>query len=189
MRNRHAPRLRKTAPDRSGARIALRIKGFGAQSRVTTESIASALRGLPEFHLEGLQEIEYDPERMGQKATGYFLPPRVYTPLPNFRCAAEYLPDDAKIAVYEFDSEQSLYDLLFHEIGHHVCRCVISGAVRKRWVNQIHPSEPAVSPAGSRNALEDFAEAYALFVRNPERLRERPKKHAFFREEVFQQAP
>ena len=185
MRNPRTTRPGRVTPERPGARIAVRLKGFGTQSLVATEPIVSTLRHLPESHLQGLQEIEYDPERIGQKAAGYFLPPRVYTPLPNLRSAAEYLPDEAKIVVYEFDSPASLYELLFHEIGHHVCRHVISGTIRKHWVTQVHPREPAVSPQGSRNALEDFAEAYALFARNPEQLRRSPAKHAFFRDEIF----
>lgn len=169
----------------AGSAGGVRVTGFGRQRRIPLGRIAAALGALPGFHLEGLREIEYDPERLGQKATGYFLPPRVYTPLPNLGCAAEFLQDEEKIAVYRFASEEELLHLLYHEIGHHVCQRVLGGSARKRWVTEIHPRSGPVSAAGARNAREDFAECYALYVRDPGRLRAFPAKHAFLQDEVF----
>jgi len=161
------------------------LRGFGRQQRAPVDRIAAALETLPSFHLEGLREIEFDPERLGQKATGYFLPPRAYTSLPNFKCRAEYLEGEERIAVYAFASERELCELLHHEIGHHVCQRVIGGTLRKRWVTQIHPGAPAISAYAGRNAREDFAESYAAFALSPERLRSIPTKYAFMRDEVF----
>jgi hypothetical protein len=119
---------------------------------------------------------------VGPKSVGYFLSPRVYTPLPDLRCEAEYLQDEERIAAYKFADEADFLHLVLHEVGHHVCQRSIGGNLRKRWVTQIYPATAAVSRASAR---KDFAESYALFAINPERLRAFPQQYTFMRDEVL----
>lgn len=169
-------------------KFALHLKGFDQQRLVTVEHIVAVIKALPDFHLEGLQSIEYDPDRLSQKAIGYFLAPRVPTALPNLRSRGEYLQDDLRIMIYAFDSEAELLHVLHHEIAHHVYHRVIDGALRKRWVTQIRSSTPATTNYGERNASEDFAETYAIYVLARARLHSTPAKLAFMQTEIFRAA-
>ncbi len=72
-----------------------------------------------------------------------------------------------------------------HELAHHVYFVLIDSKVKKRWVTEICRSAPFVTDYASRNAGEDFAESYAKFVLEPDKLRKIPIKYNFIFKEVF----
>ena len=79
--------------------------------------------------------------------------------------------------------------MLFHELGHFVYFRVISSFEKKQWVTEVHPVEEAVTRYGRRNAAEDFAEAFALYVQAPGELAGLPGKYRFMRDAVFKGRP
>jgi len=90
-----------------------------------------------------------------------------------------------KIIIYEFDSIDMFYHVLFHEIGHFVYFLSISSQLKKNWVTKTHKTEPFVSALSKRNAAEDFAECYAIYLSKPERLKQSPQKYNFIHQNVF----
>jgi hypothetical protein len=170
-------------------RIALRVTGFGQQNRVSVARIVAAIDALPRFHLQGLHEIEYDPYRLTQKARAYFPLPGEIPTLPDPSCQGEFVHDENKILVYPFESLESLLRVLYHEIGHHVFHRVIGSALKQHWVTRIKPGTAPTTDYGARNANEDFAETYAIYLLDPSRLYRIPEKHRFMRDKVFNSSP
>ena len=160
------------------SRVELWLAGFSAQTVVTTDEIVAAVDRVPNQQLEGLRGIVYDPDRATQELA----------PLPEpwrFRVKGAFFKSERCVVVYEFKDRSRFEHILFHEIGHYVFQYILDSFKRKRWVTELYPASHHVSAVASRNANEDFAESYATFLLEPERLLQIPKKHAFMRGDVF----
>lgn len=170
-----------TASDQGKNRTSLNvlISGFARQSQLSIEDIAAIVDSVPAFHLSGLDMITYDPGWETKSAQAL-----LDASCPK-RTKAVYIGAERRILVFNFDNASELRHALYHEIGHHIFERVISGALRKRWVTDITPNSNFVTPYAASNSDEDFAESYAIFLHDAERLREIPKKYAFLRDEIF----
>ena len=62
---------------------------------------------------------------------------------------------------------------------------MLDSVEKKRWVVDIWGSEDPVSEYGKRNAAEDFAELFALYLRGTSLLIDRPIKTRFLRETLL----
>jgi hypothetical protein len=165
-------------------RLNLRLTGFSRQDAVAVDDVVRAIDLVPAFHLEGLREIVYLPEA----APGGGL-----SPYYGFSCSrprGEFLQEERRIYVYDFDGPDMFFHMLLHEIGHFVFFLVIGSRVKKHWVVHIFPGSSCVTPYAESSAIEDFAETYARYVLDPEQLqREYAVKHAFMRDYVFSGDP
>jgi hypothetical protein len=171
----------QTIADREQARAQLNLllSGFRAQARVSAEQVAAAIDVLPMFHLTGLDQIIYDPS--WDTRSGFALRQR-HCPR---RSKAVFLRAERKILVFSFEDIAELEHILYHEIGHHVFDRVLDGRLRKKWVTAINPRSRHITRYASRTAAEDFAESYAVFVRDPKALARIPRKYTFLRDDVF----
>jgi hypothetical protein len=160
------------------ARVELWLAGFRAQSVVTTDEIVAAVDRIPNQQLEGLRGIVYDPDRVTLEQNPY--PGRW-----NFRIKGAFFMKARCIVVYDFETKARFEHILYHEIGHYVFQFILDSYQRKHWVTQLYPASRYITPIASRNGNEDFAESYATFLCEPQRLLQIPKKHAFIRGEVF----
>jgi hypothetical protein len=161
------------------SRVELWLAGFGAQTVVTTDEIVAAVDRVPNHQLDGLRGIVYDPDRVTQELT----------PIPEpwrFRIKGAFFVSERCIVVYDFENRSRFEHILYHEIGHYVFQYILDSFKRKRWVTELYPTSRYVTPVASRNANEDFAESYATFLSEPERLLQIPGKHAFMRRDVFE---
>lgn len=162
----------------------LRLTGFSRQDVVAVDDIVRAIDLLPGFHLAGLREIVYLPE-----AAPGFSPMSQY----GFSCSrprAEFLQQERRIYVYDFDDADMFFHMLAHEIGHFVFFLVIGSRVKKHWVVDLFPSSACVTAYAESSATEDFAETYAYYLLDPDLLqREFPVKRAFMRDYVFSGNP
>jgi len=176
----------RTSADESAAigRLNLRLAGFSRQDVVAVDDIVRAVDLVPAFHLEGLREIVYLPEA----APG----PSPY-PEYDFGCSrprGEFLQEERRIYVYDFDGPEMFFHMLLHEIGHYVFFLVIGSRVKKHWVVHLYPGSSCITPYAETSAIEDFAESYAYYVLDPDALaREYAVKHAFMRDYVFSGDP
>lgn len=174
----------RTAADASagGGRLDLRLAGFLRQQVVPLEDVVRAVDLVPAFHLEGLREIVYLPEAAPDPSPSY-----------RFACSrprAEFLQEERRIVVYDFDSPELFFHMLLHEIGHFVFFLVIGSRVKKHWVVHLFPGSSCVTPYAESSAIEDFAESYAWYVLDPDALQaEYAVKHAFMRDFVFSGEP
>jgi hypothetical protein len=69
---------------------------------------------------------------------------------------------------------------------------VFPGAQQQReeaLVTGIYPRSACITPYGTVNASEDFAESYACYMRDPEALKLLPEKYAFMRDCIFSGDP
>jgi len=163
-------------PQRS---VSVLVSGFSRQSAVRIEEIASTIESVPDFHLTGLDEIIYDPD---------WETPSAYE-LQASNCPRKskgvFLHDKRQILVFSFDDPDELEHILFHEIGHHVFDRVLESTLRKKWVTLINPDSRHVTRYATLDPLEDFAECYAMFMRNPKKLETIHTKYSFLRDHVF----
>lgn len=151
-------------------RVRLLVSGFGLQQLVPVDDVVNAISSLPADHIKRLKVVKYDPDKnisflLRHQRTGPQL--------------GEYLGSFDSIVIYTFRDRKECLHVLFHEIGHHVYFRYISSQKKKQWVTQIYRSEPGVTSLGTRNACEDFAEAYALYVTQPDALNRFPAKKHF----------
>jgi hypothetical protein len=160
-------------------RLRLLISGFSQQQVVEVNQVVAAINGLPDHHIEGLREIVYAP--FGQP----FESLEGYRPAPPGRRKGEFRQKERCIVLYKIESLDLFYHVLFHEIGHYVFFLALNSQVKKRWVTEIFPKSECITRYGALNASEDFAETYACYVRDPERLQELPAKFAYMRDWVF----
>jgi hypothetical protein len=96
-----------------------------------------------------------------------------------------FLHDKRQILVFSFDDAAELQHILYHEIGHHVFDRVLESTLRKKWVTLINPDSRHVTRYATIDPLEDFAECYAMFVRDPKKLQTIHAKYTFLRDHVF----
>jgi hypothetical protein len=147
---------------------------------LSVADIARWVEELPSFHLAGLAAITYDPDRQ--------LDPLMKEPLrpgaPTHK--GQYVKAERQVLVHEFANPDELRHILYHEIGHYVFDHVLTTALRRRWVLELSLRKSAhITRYARRNALEDFAESYAVFVIDPARVRTLYQKYAFLRDKVF----
>ena len=171
----------ENAPTTAG-RLHLRIAGFSRQRMVSLGQIVEAIDALPGFHLEGLREIIYAPH-WHPKLIDPYLPHRMG------QLKGEFRQRERRIVIFDFDSAGLFHQVLYHEIGHFVFFMAISSKVKKRWVTTIHPNAPCVTQYAMLNASEDFAESYACYLLDPDRLKQVPEKYGFMRNFVFSGDP
>lgn len=167
--------------DRGPTRQSLNVlvSGFAGHPLASIEDIAAIIDVLPAAHLAGLDEIIYDPKWETPSALEL-----LDTNLSR-KSKAVYLRQSRKILVFAFDDLAQLRHILYHEIGHHVFDRLLESRLRKRWVTLLNPDSRHVTRYAKRNALEDFAESYAIFVDDPKRLNEAYRKYVFLRDKVF----
>jgi hypothetical protein len=151
-------------------RVELLVSGFGLQKVVEVDDVINRILTLPTEHFDKIKVIKYDPKR---QVSFLIRHQRVGRQL------GEYLGSFNSIVVYDFKSREECFHVLMHEIGHHVYFRVLSSQQKKFWVTELYRAEPGVTELGKKNACEDFAEAYALFLNNPESIRDKPLKNGF----------
>jgi hypothetical protein len=145
----------------------------------SVDDISSTIDALPTFHLAGLDQIVYDPD--WETGSGFALR---QSQCPR-RSKAVFLRDERKILVFNFEHLAELRHILYHEIGHHVFDRILDSMLRKKWVTLINPHSRHVTRYAARNAMEDFAECYAIFIRDPKKLQKIHRKYVFLRDDVF----
>ena len=163
----------------SHPKLKLQVRNFGEQSRVSVGEIVALLDRLPAHHLGQLKEIIYDPRRIILQL--------IDDPMLdlNRNSKGMFIQNRRTIAIFDFDDKTQLFDILMHELAHHVYYVIIDSTVKKRWVTEVCREAPFITPYASRNASEDFAESYAKFVLEPEKLRNIPIKYNFILREIF----
>lgn len=156
----------------SGNNMRLLVSGFGLQKVMPVDSVVDLISALPCEHIARIKVIKFDPN----KNVSFLLRhARVGSQL------GEYLTAYDSIVIYQFSSPDECCHVLLHEIGHHVYFRFIASQIKKQWVTEIYRSESPVSEVGKRNACEDFAESYALFLTRPELLKKTPQKYQFIK--------
>jgi len=170
-------RLRSQDEEFQG-RINLWVRGFKLQSIVSINDVVNAIERLPSRHLQGLKEIIYDPKRNTQ-ASSY----SAWQALA--RSKGGFMQNDRLVVMYDFDSNDMFYQILFHEIGHYVFYLILDSTLKKQWVTQIYPNSQYITEYASTNASEDFAETYAAFVLRPSELNRIPVKYSYMLNQVF----
>lgn len=151
---------------KSSGKIRVALIGFYLQKKISANQIIRALTLLPDEHLVDLHFVKYDPWRDPKPAGCYHL-------------------SQKGIVVFQFRNEWDFYQLLYHEIAHHVFYNYLTIDERYVWVNEISRFEGHVSSYALKNTHEDFAETYAQYVCSPMRLLEMPVKYLFMNEVVF----
>jgi len=146
--------------------IRVALIGFHLQKKISEDQIIRALTLLPGEHLVDLLCVKYDPFR-------------------DIKFAGWYDPSQKRIVVFQFRNEWDFYQLLYHEIAHHVFYNYLTIDERYVWVNEISRFEEHVSSYALKNTHEDFAETYAQYVCSPMRLLKMPVKYLFMNEVVF----
>ena len=160
-------------------RIRLYLTGFREQNIVSVDEVVAAVARLPDAHLVGLKELVYDPNRTFLEQVDY----RQWFHVA--RSKGTFVQNHRKIMVFDFDSSAQFHHILYHEIGHYVFYLVLDSKIKKRWVTELYPNSQHVSDYASRNASEDFAESYAMYLLQPGVLKRIPGKFGFMEREVF----
>lgn len=158
----------------------LKITDFAKQSMVPIEHIVAQINRVPQFHLNKLTEIVYDPERFT---------PKILSDNPYDQSNAAkgvYIQSHRMIALFDFTDREELLHIIFHELGHHVYFIVIKQKLKMQWLYDICKNDKHVSEYASRNAAEDFAESYAAFLLQPEKLKKIPLKYNFMLNHIFE---
>ena len=146
--------------------VRVAIIGLKHQDLISENQIVQALAILPEAHLEGLLCVKFDLGR-------------------DVQFSGWYDPSQKGIEIFSFRDEEDFFELLFHEIAHHVFRHVLTIDERAMWVNEVSRLEGYVSDYAQKNTHEDFAECYAAYVMGNPQLLEAPAKIRFMDRMVF----
>jgi len=155
--------------DRPVASVNLAIRGFSDQSQVPVETI-----------VRWLEALIFDPRRRLDPMLADL--PLLATPTHK----GQFVKADRQVLIHDFATADELQHILYHEIGHHVFERVLSTTQRHHWVLELSRRTSArITRYARRNALEDFAESYAVFVTDPGRVENLHRKYTFLREEVF----
>ncbi|MES2180759.1 MAG: hypothetical protein V4493_01500 [Pseudomonadota bacterium] len=175
----------RTAVDPISARgqLRLRLTGFSQLVHLSLAEVLQAIDVLPSFHLEGLSEISYLTDEEAD-ADLLHLPAREFS-----RRKAAFIQSERRIVIYGFEGRELFYQVLYHEIGHFVYFLIINSQLKMQWVTHTYPSSICVTAYGASSASEDFAETYACYIRDPERLKAIPEKYSFMHHLVFSGAP
>lgn len=175
----------RTPTDRGAAqrKLHLRLTGFSQRPYLSIDEVVRAIDVLPSFHLEGLREISYLTElEAAQELADVSGDAQVHR-------KGAFIQSERRIVIYGFDNRALFYQVLYHEIGHYVFYLIISSTLKKHWVTQTHPGSVCITPYAASSASEDFAETYACYVQDPERLKQIPEKYSFMHHLVFSGDP
>lgn len=166
--------------DLSVGPVSLTIRGFSSLTRVSVDQIINWVEAAPAFHLVGLTAIIHDPQHQLDPAlTDSGLPA-------GASHKAQYVKAERRILLHDFADVAELQHILYHEIGHHVWDQVLNTPLRRHWLLELSQRRSRrVTRYAQRNALEDFAESYAVFLCDPERLEPLQRKYDFLRNKVF----
>lgn len=162
------------------------IRNFENSGLVTNEQVATYLREtLPPTHLEQCSGVMYVDERnpLYPNAVGLFNPATHQISIhgPSERFVAQ---------------EGGVYGVITHEVGHNVHENLSAQRpdLALAWA-QLHEQSRAqynqtglgfVSSYAHTNLHEDFAESYAMYVRDPAALQfYSPEKYEFMRQAIF----
>jgi len=165
-------------PSEAG-KIQLLLTNFHLQATIDINDIVALLKKCSAFHLEGLQEILYDPLREMQQP---LLQARRYVPA---HLKGQYLLHLHAIVIYPFENRQEVLHTIAHELGHYVFLHKLDSTLRKAWVTELYPDSEKISNYARTNAAEDFAESYAYFLLRPAELKRLAAKYAFMQQSVF----
>jgi len=159
----------------------LMLSGFGNQKLIPVNDILDAINKLPDTHIAGLREIKFDPNR--ETLLPNFIT-RLFHKAPKC-CKGVFQQKKRTIVIYDFDSRAMFFHVLYHEIGHFVYFLTLSAQRKKDWVTNVHKTTPFVTSLSKRNAAEDFAECYSLYITEPKLLKHSPQKYDFIHQHVF----
>jgi hypothetical protein len=163
--------------NKSDGKVHLEVHGFRHQELISIAMITDAIDRLPNAHIAKLTSISYEP-RMGQGPLGQYL-------YDQSELAGCYTKKNHRITIHRLVDEPLFLHTLYHEIGHHVFYEVLKPTPKKQWVTQIYPHSDHVSEYAKRNAAEDFAETYATYLLDNEKLLHYAKKYTFMLQQVF----
>ncbi len=175
-----APTYRIAAAGSAGLNaINIELWGFKQCPHAQPGMIAAALACLPPHQLEGLKSVRYEQVPLLPGFSRWLRLPGMS------RLKGRYERESSTILLHACATREELFRTLFHEVGHFVYFRILSSFEKKQWVTSVFPSEPAVSRYGSRNAAEDFAEAFASYLLFPGSLSGLPAKARFMAGIVF----
>lgn len=146
-----------------GEMVHLALRGFSQQNLVDVKVVAEMLNKLPARHLGGLDSITIFPNSNKKVKAAY----RVKKTSSWWE---KYVTTNRRIEIYGVSTEDMFYWSMFHELGHFVMDMKLRSSDKKYWVVECHHQRGAVSEYAKRNAQEDFAETYACFLLDPQRL-------------------
>ena len=180
-----APRFHVNAAKLDGLQanaINIELWGFKENRLVKPMAVARALQLLPAHQLEGLKKITYEEKVTIQGLRGWMRLPG------KSAHKGRYNQQEHSMTIHLCSSRTLFFHTLFHELGHFVYFRILTSFEKKRWVQGVYKKEPAVTRYGQRNAAEDFAEAFAVYVTAPARLTATGPKYLFMRDVVFRGA-
>ena len=165
--------------DRQAPDIKLLISGFSAQTVVSIDDVVQTVDALPVHHLNGLLEIIFDPNRETEISQD------ILESSCNTTAKGIYVQTKGTVVLYDFENGERFRHILYHEIGHHVFYRILNSFDKKHWVTVLNPRSRHVTRYAMRNAAEDFADSYAVFMLNPKKLQKILSKYIFLRDRVF----
>ncbi|OUR86746.1 hypothetical protein A9Q81_27910 [Gammaproteobacteria bacterium 42_54_T18] len=163
----------RLSKNKKKTKVFLVLKGFETQGLASSVSVAEILNQLPIEHLQGLNEIVCLPNSNKREKAAFRT--KKISALWN-----RYFSIFYGIEIYRVKTIKEFYWALFHELGHYVMDVKIKSVDKKLWVTSLHKKKSSVSEYANRNAHEDFAETYACFVLEPERLLQCDRKRYLY---------
>ncbi len=165
-----------------GEMVRLSLRGFSQQNLVDVQDVAKMLNQLPAKHLSGLDSVTIFPNSNKTVKAAY----RVKK---TSLWWEKYIETNHRIEIYGVSTEDIFYWSMFHELGHFVMDMKLRSSDKKHWVVECHHQKGAVSEYAKRNAQEDFAETYACFLMDPQRLlMSDSKRFSYMKSIVFRTA-
>lgn len=154
------------------------ITDFEASGLITNEQVQEYLRqAVPEAHLDNCRIIRYIPQHVSVRSVP---------------AAGKFIPLFRHISVYaappEYHNREELLNTLVHEIGHNAYfnMRMENEELAERWIELYRQDGGFVSDYARTHELEDFAESYMFYVRDPAVLRQAsPAKYEYIRVEFF----
>ena len=150
------------------------IRGFEHSGVVSNQQLAAMLKKAPKRHLESLKAIAFI--NSSEKA--------VYD-VPSAGEKGAYFPDYRSILFFDIESPDACEHVLFHELGHFVFHQKITSYQRKEWTNKLFIKRQFVSAYAATDPAEDFAESYAYYILDVQKMKAIPDKYHFMRFQVF----
>lgn len=161
------------------------VGNFEASGLVSTEQVADYLREtLPPTHLEGCPSICYN----SNACEGF----------PSALGTFDTRNHEINVwgPIEQFQGKEDIFNTVTHEVGHNVHANIMaerpdiaerwSQLNNQSWNNYRQDGTGFVSDYARTNVYEDFAETYAAFVRDPEKLQFYcPEKYEFMKQVVF----
>ncbi|PCK04194.1 MAG: hypothetical protein COA42_19410 [Alteromonadaceae bacterium] len=151
------------------------VKDFNKQRILTVNEVANLVKKLPKSHFRGIQSILYKPA-IELRAMDIPVP---------LNCKGGFYAEYRSIIIHDLQSRTMSEHIIFHEIGHYVFHTVIGSYLRKEWTTKLFPQRNFITDYARLNPHEDFAESYAVYMCEPERLARIPAKFQFMKNRVF----